>query len=127
MSSLPRLTFSLGLSTGPDDRCEIRSGPSTIRFGQEQARNTTTGLSYSPEKADGKSLLKWWVDTKCYAYEATLRKQPLMAQAIAIGFTSLILTNMYEVSRQAGAAGSLSTMVHADRQLYWTARNSPRH
>ena len=51
-------------------------------------------------------------------YEVTMHKQPLMAQAIAIGFTSLILTNMYEVSRQASATGSLSTNVHADRQLY---------
>jgi hypothetical protein len=67
------------------------------------------------------------VDSGHLIHEVTMHKQPLMAQAIAIGFTSLILTNMYEVSRQAGAAGSLSTMVHADRQLYWTARNSPRH
>jgi hypothetical protein len=54
------------------------------------------------------------VDTKCFAYEATVRKQPLMAQAIAIGFTSLILTNMYEVSRQASTNDFLPLHAEAD-------------
>lgn len=58
MTSLPRLTFSFGLSTGPDDRREIRSGPSTIRLGQEQARDAATGLSYPPEEVDGSWLLR---------------------------------------------------------------------
>jgi hypothetical protein len=58
------------------------------------------------------------VDSGRLAHGGIVRKQPLMAQAIAIGFTSLILTNMYEVSRQASATGSLSTMDHADCQSY---------
>jgi hypothetical protein len=50
---LLKLTLTSRLFAGPDDRREIRSGPSTIRLGKKQARNATTGLSYPPEEVDG--------------------------------------------------------------------------
>ena len=37
-----------------------------------------------------------------------------MAQAIAIGFTSLILTNMYEVSSEANTTGTLSDLTSSN-------------
>lgn len=67
------------------------------------------------------------VDSGRLIYEVTMPKQPLMAQAIAIGFTSLILTNMYEVSRQASTTDFLPLHAEADLDFDRDCRNSPRH
>jgi hypothetical protein len=67
------------------------------------------------------------VDSGRLIYEVTMHKQPLMAQAIAIGFTSLILTNMYEVSKQASTIDSLPLHAEADLDFDRDGRNSPRH
>lgn len=67
------------------------------------------------------------VDSGRLAHEGTGRKQPLMAQAIAIGFTSLILTNMYEVSRPASTIDPLPLHAEADLDSDRDFRNSPRH
>jgi acyl-CoA oxidase len=43
-----------------------------------------------------------WTDTRLSAELESLLRQPLMAQAIAIGFTSLILTDMFEAGVPCG-------------------------